>query len=145
MVIVIFGESCTGKSTLAKALLAQIPAECYTGRDYLRLAKSEAAAEAAFRAKLTEALSGGHVIYLCTEPKLLALVPEGAVRVLVTAELELIKTRFASRMRGVLPPPVAAMLERQHGVFDAEPHDVCVVSGKTTTEEACAKILAMLS
>ncbi len=144
MVVAIFGESCTGKSTLAKALSEQISAECCTGRDYLRLAKNEAAAEAAFRAKLAEALSDGNVIYLCTEPKLLALVPDGAVRVLVTAELELIKTRFAQRMRGVLPPPVAAMLERQHGVFDAEPHDVHVVSGETTIEEACAQILALL-
>ena len=144
MVVAIFGESCTGKSTLAKALSEQISAECYAGRDYLRLAKNEAAAEAAFRATLEEALSGENVIYLCTEPKFLALVPDGAVRVLVTAELELIKTRFAQRMRGVLPSPVAAMLERQHGVFDAEPHDVHVVSGETTIEEACAQILALL-
>ena len=33
----IFGESCTGKSTLAAKLKEHINAQIYTGRDYLRL------------------------------------------------------------------------------------------------------------
>lgn len=32
-------------------------------------------------------------------------------------------------MHGVLPPPVKAMLERKHGMFDDEPRDVCVDGG----------------
>lgn len=144
MVIAIFGESCTGKSTLAETLQTQISAQSYTGKDYLRLAKSEAEAEKRFRTLLADALNGDHVIYVCTEPTLLALVPDGAVRVLVTADLSLIKTRFAARMHGVLPPPVAAMLEAKHGVFDRLPHDVHVVAGETDVAAACAQILAKL-
>ena len=41
MVIGIFGESCTGKSTLAEKLKTQLDAEVYTGKDYLRLAKND--------------------------------------------------------------------------------------------------------
>lgn len=41
MLITIFGESCTGKSTLADALKERTGAQVYSGKDYLRLAKSE--------------------------------------------------------------------------------------------------------
>ena len=41
----------------------------------------------------------------------------------------------AQRMRGNLPAPVAAMLERSHGMFDAVPHDYHVVSGVTDLDE----------
>ena len=34
MVIAIFGESCTGKSTLADKLSTAINAEVFTGKDY---------------------------------------------------------------------------------------------------------------
>jgi len=53
------------------------------------------------------------------------------LRILVTADLELIKSRFAQRMHGNLPAPVAAMLEKKHGCFDDMPHDYHVVSGET--------------
>ena len=39
MVIGIFGESCTGKSTLAEKIAAGCSCEVFTGKDYLRLAK----------------------------------------------------------------------------------------------------------
>ena len=38
MVIGIFGESCTGKSTLAQEIAESFPCEVYTGKDLLRLA-----------------------------------------------------------------------------------------------------------
>ncbi|MBO7294110.1 MAG: aspartate--tRNA ligase, partial [Bacteroidaceae bacterium] len=41
MVIGIFGESCTGKSTLAGLLKTKLDAEVYTGKDYLRFSKNE--------------------------------------------------------------------------------------------------------
>ncbi len=41
VVIAIFGESCTGKSTIAERLKNNINATVYTGGDYLRLAKNE--------------------------------------------------------------------------------------------------------
>lgn len=42
MVIGIFGESCTGKSTLAGKSKKSMDAQVYTGKDYLRLEKNEA-------------------------------------------------------------------------------------------------------
>ena len=70
------------------------------------------------------------------------MLPEGALRILVTADLELIKSRFAKRMRGNLPALVAAMLEKKHGCFDTEPHDIHVVSGDTDLNDICRQILS---
>ena len=131
MVIGIFGESCTGKSTLAEKIADSIPCEVFTGKDYLRLAKNENIAKMMFRKKLTAAVNGENIIYVISEKEHLPLLPEGALRILVTADLELIKSRFAQRMRGNLPVPVAAMLEKKHGCFDAERHDIHVVSEET--------------
>lgn len=137
MVIAIFGESCTGKSTLADALKEKLNAEVWTGKDYLRLHANETMAQRLFTKKLTEAVSGENVIYVLTEPELLKLLPTGAYRILVTEELDVIKERFAARMRGVLPPPVAAMLERKHGCFDKEPCELHVHAGKPSAAEVC--------
>ena len=142
MLVAIFGESCTGKSTLAGMLKERLGGEIWTGKDYLRLAKDEAGAKKLFTEKLREAVTGGPLIYVIAEKEHLSLLPEGAVRVLVTAELKTIKERFAARMRGNLPPPVAAMLERKHGSFDKEPHRFHVVSGETELEGICGEIAA---
>ena len=141
MVIGIFGESCTGKSTLAQKIAARIPCEVFTGKDYLRLAKNESIAKAMFQKKLAAAVNGEHILYVIAEKEHLSLLPEGAVRILVTADLETIKNRFAQRMRGNLPAPVATMLEKKHGCFDNEPHDIHVISGETDLDEVCGKIL----
>ncbi len=142
MVIGIFGESCTGKSTLADKLKESMNAQIYTGRDYLRLEKNEAAAKQSFLAKLREAINGENIIYVISEKEHLPLLPDGSIRVLVTADLEVIKARFAERMHGNLPVPVAAMLERKHGCFDMEPHDIHVISGHTNVDDVCRKITA---
>ena len=144
MVIGIFGESCTGKSTLAGMLAGRLDAQVYTGKDYLRLAKSEPEAKAAFQALLGQAAGEKHILYVIAEKEHLALLPQGAVRVLVTAPLETIQERFARRMGGQLPPPVAGMLERKHGMFDQEPHQVHVVSGETDLETACGEVLRLV-
>ena len=141
MVIGIFGESCTGKSTLAKKIAARIPCEVFTGKDWLRLAKNEGIAKAMFQKKLAAAVNGEHILYVIAEKEHLPLLPEGAVRILVTADLETIKNRFAQRMRGNLPAPVATMLEKKHGCFDNEPHDIHVISGETDLDEVCGKLL----
>lgn len=44
IVIAILGNSCTGKSTIAELLAQRLSAEVYSGKDYLRLARSEAVA-----------------------------------------------------------------------------------------------------
>ena len=142
MVIGIFGESCTGKSTLAAKIAANLCCEVFTGKDYLRLAKNENIAQAMFRKKLSAAVNGDHIIYVIAEKEHLSLLPEGAFRILVTAELETIKSRFAQRMRGNLPAPVAAMLEKKHGCFNAELHNIHVVSGETDLDAVVEKIIA---
>ncbi len=143
MVIGIFGESCTGKSTLASRLQIELNAEVFTGKDYLRLAKNETIAKKLFSRKLEEAAACGNVIYVIAEKEHLALLPEKALRILVTADLGTIKERFARRMHGDLPAPVAAMLEKKHGCFDREPHAIHVISGQTDLEEVCRKATAM--
>lgn len=140
MLVTIFGESCTGKSTLAELLKARLDAVVYTGKDYLRLEKNEAAAKAAFQKMLCAAVDGANLIYVIAETEHLALIPDGAVRILVTAELDTIKQRFAQRMRGNLPAPVAAMLERKHGCFDDVPHDHHFISDQTDPEDIIARI-----
>ena len=145
MVIGIFGESCTGKSTLAEKIAVALPCEIFTGKDYLRLAKNENIARTMFQKKLNAAVDGEHILYVIAESEHLPLLPEGALRILVTAELETIKERFAQRMRGNLPPPVAAMLEKKHGCFDAVPHDIHVVSGETDIDAMAAEIASRVT
>lgn len=142
MVIAIFGESCTGKSTLADKIAASLSCQVFTGKDYLRLAKNENIAQLIFRKKLAEAVHGENLIYVISEMAHLSLLPEGALRILVTADLALIKSRFAQRMQGNLPAPVAAMLEKKHGCFDAVPHDIHVISGKTDPEVVINQIVS---
>ena len=142
MVIGIFGESCTGKSTLAEKIAASFLCEVFTGKDYLRLAKNENIAKVMFQKKLNAAVNGENIIYVISEKEHLVLLPKGALRILVTADLELIKSRFTQRMRGNLPAAVANMLEKKHSCFDAEPHDMHVVSEETDLDVVVSKIIA---
>ena len=118
MLVGIIGESCVGKTTLARRVADALGAEVVSGKDYLRMAKSPSEAEELFREKLAAAVAGPALVYVVSEPEQLALLPEGAVRVLVTADLATIKERFAARMHGNLPAPVAQMLERKHSCFE---------------------------
>ena len=128
---------------LADRLKEKLNAEIFTGADYLRLAKNEGVAKKLFQKKLADAVTGENIIYVIAEKEHLVLLPEGCVRILATADLETIKTRFAERLHGNLPAPVAAMLERKHGCFDAEPHDYHVVAGETDVDALAAKLLSM--
>lgn len=142
MLIALIGESCTGKSTLAEALRARVPAEIFSGKDYLRMKKSPQEAETAFRQLLCErAADADLTVYVVSEREQAALLPEGCFRVLVKAELPVIQARFAKRTGGKLPPPVAAMLERKHGMFDASPCDLTIDGGDGAPEAAAARIL----
>ena len=123
MVFGIIGENCSGKSTLAEKIKTELGAEIVTGKDYLRMAKSESEASSLFREKLRRAVSGDNIIYVIADPEHVKLLPDGSVRILVTADLETIKDRFAARMHGNLPTPVALMLERKHGMFDSGGYD----------------------
>lgn len=145
MLIAIFGESCTGKSTLAELLAQKLNAQVFTGKDYLRLAKNEAIAKNLFQNQLRDALVGSNLIYVISEKQHLALLPEGCIRILVTADLDTIKERFKTRMHGNLPAPVAAMLERNHGCFAQEPCHIHMQSGVTDPEEVWMQIQKYIS
>lgn len=123
MVIGIIGENCSGKSVLAEAIRDAVKAEVFTGKDYLRMAKTEQEAVAVFRAKLKAAVTGETIIYVISEKEHLEFLPDGAVRILVKADLDTIKERFKRRMHGNLPAPVEQMLVRKHGMFDGETVD----------------------
>ena len=125
MVFGIIGENCSGKSTLAEKIMETLGGEIITGKDYLRMAKSEGGALSLFREKLRRAVSGDNIIYVIADPEHVELLPDGAVRILVTADLETIRNRFAARMHGNLPAPVSLMLERKHGVFDSGEYEYC--------------------
>ena len=140
MVIGLIGENCSGKSTLAAHIRDVIGAEVVTGRDYLRMAKSEAEARRLFREKLAGAVNGSNVIYVISEPDQLDLLPEGAVRVLVSADLDTIKARFRARMRGVLPAPVERMLESKHGMFDGGTYDFRYDGANGDAAALCEKL-----
>lgn len=142
MVIALFGDSCTGKSTIAAALAPSLSAEVFSGKDYLKLAKSESMAAALFQKKLRGEET---ILYVISEKDQLALLPEGCVRVLVTAGLATIKERFAARMHGNLPAPVAAMLERKYGQFETETHDLRVDTDAVSAEEAANEIRLLLN
>ena len=144
MVIGIIGENCSGKSTLAEAIKNTVGGEIVTGKDYLRMAKSESEAAALFRAKLQAALSGDNLIYVISEPEHISFLPEGAVKILVTADMETIKERFKTRMHGNLPAPVEQMLVRKHGMFDDGTYDYRFDGGSGDSAEICDRLKARL-
>ena len=144
MVIRIFGESCTGKSTLAQKIAQRISCDLYTGKDYLRLAKNESDAKAMFQKKLENSVNGENIIYVISEMEHMSFLPYKSIRILVTADLNLIKSRFAQRMHGNLPAPVAAMLEKKHGCFDGEPCDLHVITGETDIDVICEEIVNLI-
>lgn len=141
MLIAIIGENCAGKSTLADTIKGALGAEVFSGRDYLRMAKSEAEARALFRQKLNDAVQGENVIYVISEPELLALLPDGSVRILVQADLDAIKARFAARTGGSLPDSVARMLEKKHGQFDGGTYDYRFDGTSGDPAALCEKLL----
>lgn len=123
MLIGIIGENCSGKSTLASSIRKEIGAEVITGKDYLRMAKSESESIALFKKKLLKAVSGENIIYVISEPEHIKLLPDGTIKILVYADIDTIKERFKVRMHGNLPAPVAQMLEKKHGIFDEGTYD----------------------
>ena len=119
MLIAIIGENCVGKSTLAEKINEKLQSKIYSGKDYLRLEKNPSMAMEAFKDLLEKSVTGANVIYLITEKEDMNLLPAGAFRIVLTAQLDTIKARFRARMRGNLPQPLEKMLELKHGMFDA--------------------------
>ena len=140
MLIGIIGENCSGKSTLASAIKKEIGAEVITGKDYLRMAKSESEAVALFKERLLKAVSGENIIYVISESEHIKLLPDGAIRILVYADIDTIKERFKARMHGNLPVPVAQMLEKKHGIFDDGTYDYRLDGVNGDAAALCAQL-----
>ena len=119
MLIAIIGENCVGKSTLANKINEKFHAKIFSGKDYLRLEKNPSVAIETFKAILQASICGDNIIYIITEKEHLQFLPTGAFRIVLTAELDTIKSRFKERMRGNLPMPVEKMLEVKHGMYDS--------------------------
>ena len=65
MVIGLFGESCTGKSSVAELLKKQLGAQFYSGKDYLRLVKNPPDAERSFAELLREHVDSDDLNIAC--------------------------------------------------------------------------------
>ncbi|MCH5190523.1 MAG: hypothetical protein J1F23_00015 [Oscillospiraceae bacterium] len=125
---------------MANELNKTIKAEIITGKDYLRMAKSESEATALFKDSLKQAMSDRNIIYVISEKDQVTLLPEGAIRILVVAELDSIKERFRTRMHGNLPKPVEQMLEKKHGMFDEGNYDFKFNSNRDDLEVICKEV-----
>lgn len=146
MVICIMGESCTGKSTAVVYIKKETGAKIFTGKDYLKLAKNEDEAKKTFRSLLESQVSETEVvIFVVSELEDLSLVPENALKILFTADINVIKERFKERMRGNLVPPVEKMLERKAGLFNELQHDLVIESDQISKEEMNEKLKSFLS
>lgn len=119
MLYVFMGPSCSGKSSTAKELKKLTDVQIYTGKDYLRMTKDESSAWGIFEEKLKEAssskdLNSQSIVYIISEKKDISkLKLIDAITINFTADAEIIKSRFAQRMNGVLPKPVENMIEKQ--------------------------------
>ena len=144
MVIAIIGESCTGKSSTAEEVSKRTGGKVFTGKDYTKMAKSEPEARKQFIDLLNQnEASDDYFIFVITETDHLSFLPPKAIRILMTADLDVIKERFANRMKGKLPPPVAAMLEEKHGMFDEIENDLHIHNAGKTISDICDNIMTL--
>jgi gluconate kinase len=120
MLLVFFGPSCSGKSTVAKIIAERTTAGLWTGKDYLRLAPNEPEAKKLFMDMLRSAaekpdLGAGSVIHVVTDPGQAdsGIVGDKVITVKFTAQPDILQARFRKRTGGQLQPGVAEMLDRQ--------------------------------
>lgn len=134
MLYILMGESCTGKSTVAKTLSRELDAEVYSGNDYLQFAKNEPEALEIFEEILLEGAEHiRNVIYIIADIDQYERVKElDSIMVKFEADLDLIKNRFRQRMNGHLPRAVEYMLEKKAQLWKPIDGDFIV---NTTTEE----------
>lgn len=120
MLYIFMGPSCSGKSSVAEELKKLIDIQIYTGKDYLRMARNEHEAWTIFNEEVKKAsnnkdLNSQSIVYIVSEKNDVSKIEslDNAVTIKFTASLEIIKSRFAQRMKGTLPKPVEKMIERQ--------------------------------
>lgn len=147
MLFIFMGASCTGKSSSADELKELIDVQVYTGKDYLRMAKNEAEAWKIFSEKLMEAsnnkdLSCQSIIYVVSEKNILPKLQSinDVIIIKFTADSDVVKSRFAARMKGNLPNPLEKMLERQLTDWKDIDADLCIDTTNEEIKEVAKKI-----
>ncbi|MBN1426204.1 hypothetical protein JXA88_16765 [Candidatus Fermentibacteria bacterium] len=120
MLLILFGPSCSGKSSVARIIAERTGASVWTGNDYLRLAKTEPEAWKRFEALLERAASAGplgpgSVIFAYAGPlpeaRSLPTGPE-VRRLRFIASQEVLRSRFSPRVGGRVTPAISSMLAR---------------------------------
>jgi hypothetical protein len=142
MLLCFMGVSCSGKSSAADSAAKKTDAKVFTGKDYLKLAKNSLDAQKAYKELLAKSVgTETNVIAVISEIEDLALIPAGAFKVLFVTEPNIMKQRFAQRMRGSLPPAVETMLERKAAAWNGQPYDMKVESHLHGPDEIADMIL----
>jgi adenylate kinase family enzyme len=148
MLFIFMGPSCSGKSTLADLIKKEKGMQIYTGKDYLSFVKNENEAWKILMDKLAAAsnskeLSGEAIVYIITDKNIVSKLPSlnNVVRVKFTADLDIIKDRFAKRMKGNLPQPVEKMLERQVKDWEDVSCDICIDTTSTDSASLADKVI----
>lgn len=143
MIIALIGERCTGKTTIANALAKRTSVELFAGKDYLRMAKNPVEAEELFQNYLREnANEKNLIVILIADTEALKFLPEHVLKVRCEVPFDTIKERFAKRRHGNLSPEAAAMLEKNHGMFDDLDVDLSYDTLQTDVNRICDEILA---
>lgn len=152
MLYVFMGQSCTGKSTVVDKVKEIIDVEVFSGKDYLKMAKSENEAWKIFYEKLSTAASskessGANIAYLITEKDQLDRINEieGILKVKFTASLDTIKERFSQRLRGNMPQAIENMIERQYNEWDSIIGDINIDTTDNSSAEEIANSIINIS
>lgn len=117
MLYVLFGPACSGKSSAAKELQKLTNGVVFSGRDYLRLAKNEQNAWSLFLQSLNDAAQHQGpatpcIIYVLADPNE-ALKIDGAIKVRFTADIDVLKERFAKRTGSMSGPQIDRMFSHR--------------------------------
>lgn len=151
MFIMFVGPSCGGKSSTAKVFQEKFGLKIYTGKDYLRLAKSETDAWKVFTeicqtAKENKQLCSHSVIYIASETdKFSDLAKISSFTVHFDASQEILEKRFAPRTGGFVPPPIKKMIEKQKNNWLAVEADFHIDTTESTADYSAEKVLQMVS
>lgn len=151
MLFIFMGQSCTWKSTVADKLKELMDVEVFAGKDYLRLAKNENEAWKLFYEKLSNAALNKKsckekVIYIITQKEQLDRLStiDGSYKIKFVASLDIIKSRFAQRMRGNLPQSIEKMLEKQYAEWENVNSDMTVDTTENSNIEEIARLIESL-
>ena len=124
MNILIFGESSTGKSTLASKINEYKDMDIYTGKDYLRLSKNKNESKEQFINMLQD--QSNDIIFVATEKEEVEMVADSVIKILCQASLETKIKRFSVRFNGHMPKPVEDMMKRKDGMFNGFDYDLLI-------------------